>query len=52
MDKYFKKAADLIRQLSKYLVEMAGIEPASENGSTGSSPSAVIALTFPRPGAQ
>ena len=34
------------------MVEMAGIEPASENSSTGFSPSAVIVLTFPLRNAQ
>ena len=35
-----------------FLVEMAGIEPASENSSTRFSPSAVIVLGFPRRSAQ
>ena len=52
MDKYFKKAADLIRQLSTYLVEMRGIEPLSENSSARFSPSAVIGLGFPSRTAQ
>ena len=38
--------------LSLKMVEMAGIEPASENSSTRFSPSAVIVLGFPRRSAQ
>ena len=34
------------------MMEMAGIEPASENGLPGFSPSAVIVLTFPLRAAQ
>lgn len=46
------KPLTLYQRFCPDLVEMAGIEPASENSSTRFSPSAVIVLGFPRRSAQ